>query len=651
MIIDGSQVTLVDANHCPGAVQFLFKVPGKDQEGFEMYIHTGDFRYHSSMKEDGLISQFVGCDAIFLDTTYCNPKFLFPSQQESIDHIVSVIKRIREDFMIQEKSVLFLVATYVVGKERILLEIAQRCKRKVHVDGRKMEVLRVLGHGESGVFTEDENESDVHVVGWNVLGETWPYFRPNFVRMKEIMVERGYSKVVGFVPTGWTYEVKRHKFSVRSKDSCEIHLVPYSEHSNYDELREYVKFLRPKRVIPTVGVDIEKFNSKHTIKIQKHFAGLVDEMANKKEFLMAFHHGSCENDEKAGLEDVVELNERMDPEEDGNLSEVKALEDKGPGVVLNSSSTLQEHGSQNLTILNDDETEKIIRELSDSLPSWVTRDQMLDLIQSSGGNFVDTVSNFYEHETEFHQQIFPCRTSMCSSQTDSLNESESLSNQVSIKNSQETSGTTPLSQNYKSSNLKPSSKSGMTLGKRKRSVGKKAKTNSKLESGGPRQSTITRFFNKLVPDVSQGSEVQFLPGQSMEENSLQNDDTNSYKEEIYQFIQIIGGNESSRGYAAVIMERTKGDINKALDVHYGNEGNFDQSVEKLVASDNLVQPQCNIHECSSAQDKTVSEEGKHMVDLSIQRSLKENVAATYVSLPPEKYNPIQHGLFLHFGAV
>ncbi|XP_057994627.1 DNA ligase 6 isoform X2 [Hevea brasiliensis] len=627
VIIDGSEVALVDANHCPGAVQFLFKVPGKNQESFEMYIHTGDFRYSGSMKENSLLGQFVGCDAIFLDTTYCHPKYVFPSQGESIDHMVSVIKRIGGEFTSQEKKVLF---------------IAQRCKRKVHVDGRKMEVLRVLGYGESGIFTEDGSESDVHVVGWNVLGETWPYFRPNFVRMNEIMVERGYSKVVGFVPTGWTYEVKHNKFSVRSKDSFEIHLVPYSEHSNYDELREYVKFLRPKRVIPTVGVDIEKIDSRHAIKMQKHFAGLVDEMANKKEFLMGFHSGSCENDENTRMEDVLELKEGLDQEKEVKSSEVKALEDEDADVVLNSSSTLQEPGSQNLTILNDEETEKLMQELGDSLPSWVTRDQMLDLIRSSGGNFVDAVSNFYERETEFHQQVFPYKTSASSSQTDSLHESESPSNPVSIKSSQESSGITPLNQNYVSSSLKPSSKSSLTPGKRKRNVGKKAKTNSKLESGGPKQSSITRFFSKLAPDA-QCSVVRFIPDQSTEENSTQNDGTKSYKGEIDRFIQITDLNESSRGYAATILKRTKGDINKALDMHYSNpEGNFDDSVENLVASDNLVQPQYDINECSCAQEKTVSEEGKNMVDPSTQRSLTENVAVAHVALPVEKYNPVQH---------
>eukprot|EP00983_Pelagomonas_calceolata_P110005 1159621-Pelagomonas_calceolata.AAC.17 len=39
-----------------------------------------------------------------------------------------------------------------------------------------------------------------------------------------------------------------HGFPVRFKGPLLIHLVPYSEHSSYNELVEFVKWLRPKQV-------------------------------------------------------------------------------------------------------------------------------------------------------------------------------------------------------------------------------------------------------------------------------------------------------------------------------------------------------------------------------------------------------------------
>ncbi|CAI0450960.1 unnamed protein product [Linum tenue] len=637
-LLDGSEVTLVDANHCPGAVQFLFKVPAKSSTtGFEMYVHTGDFRYISSMSEDALLRGFIGCDAVFLDTTYCNPKYVFPAQDEAVDYVVSVIDSVRKECL--DKRVLFLIATYVIGKERILLETARRCKTKVLVDGKKMEVLRVLGYGETEGFTEDVLESDVHVVGWNVLGETWPYFRPNFVKMAEIMAERGYSRVVGFVPTGWTYEVKRNKFAVRTKDSCEVHLVPYSEHSNYDELREYVKLLRPKRVIPTVGVDVENLDSKQVHKMQKHFAGLVDETANKKDFLMNFLRGSTESEKGFETDGLSLLNE------EGQLD---AVENAVPLSISNTLENQKGSDSLDVAVLTEEETQRLIKELSDCLPVWVTHDQMLHLLGRSGRNIVEAVSNFYECETEFHEQVVSSKASVSSSHTDTQNSHDVLLTPESTCNTiNRGSSVIAFSQKFKPSNVKSLS-SGSSPGKRKRKMdvkaGKKAKSSSKVQSSGSKQSTITRFFSKSLPNTSEDSKKQTIseevPGNG---NLLVDDAPNLYGQEVGQFVQITGVDESFRSYAATILERTKGDINKALDIHYGKPESIPgKDVETLAVSDKLVQPQSVTNERSYAQgNKSLQEAGVGFA-LSVKEPAVPCSDATLMSLPPEKYDPIKH---------
>ncbi|KAF7822283.1 DNA ligase 6 isoform X2 [Senna tora] len=633
--IDGCEITLVDANHCPGAVQFLFKIPGAGGK-CERYVHTGDFRFSKAMKSEPLLDAFVGADAVFLDTTYCHPKFQFPTQEESVAYIVDVVGTSGGEYDCSNRDVLFLVATYVVGKEKILLELARRLKRKVHVDTRKMEVLRVLGYGKSGEFTEDDSETNIHVVGWNVLGETWPYFRPNFVKMKEIMTERGYSKVVGFVPTGWTYEVKHNKFTVKSKDSFQIHLVPYSEHSNYDELREYVKFLKPKRVVPTVGVDVEKTDSRHAAKMMKHFAGLVDETANKQEFLRGFHCASGEVGLKFKKDGSDALKPGQNVETKVELSDKQGDRSNNPDIVLNDSSSMREPGPRD----PNEEKEKLMQEIRCFLPTWVTQKQVLELISNSGSNVVEAISNFYERETEFHEEVFSCQTSVSASAC--LSNSDSLSKPpvapVVTDNTCKSVDIFP-SQNSKLSTQRHSVASSVLPAKRKRNserkINKKVKVDAKSDSSGPKQSTITKFFTKVLPGVTQSGNSGSNSDQSPRvEDSLLSDVEKLYKDEIDQFMQIINGNESLKNYAATTIEKTKGDVTKALDIYYCNSGNLDENEKS-------VQVECKIDNLSS-EKKCVSQELRATPDISVQSVLKETVDATLVSLPPEKYNPSEH---------
>jgi DNA cross-link repair 1B protein len=52
-------VSLIDANHCPGAVMFLF------QGNFGIVMHTGDFRFDPKMVSHPLLSQVIGKVFIF----------------------------------------------------------------------------------------------------------------------------------------------------------------------------------------------------------------------------------------------------------------------------------------------------------------------------------------------------------------------------------------------------------------------------------------------------------------------------------------------------------------------------------------------------------------------------------------------------------
>ncbi|PXF47675.1 DNA cross-link repair 1A protein [Gracilariopsis chorda] len=64
----------------------------------------------------------------------------------------------------------------------------------------------------------------------------------------------GRALIVCFRPTGWTFNASRSSArSVRPHDNAVMFQLPYSEHSSFDELCKFVKWLKPRRLIPMVG--------------------------------------------------------------------------------------------------------------------------------------------------------------------------------------------------------------------------------------------------------------------------------------------------------------------------------------------------------------------------------------------------------------
>ncbi|KAG1346971.1 DNA ligase [Cocos nucifera] len=631
--IDGWDVTAVDANHCPGAVQFLFKAHGSGGHRPERYVHTGDFRFCDSMKLDPTLCEFIGADAVFLDTTYCNPKYTFPSQEESVEYVVSTIKRIRDQNKGPRETILFLIATYVVGKEKILLEISRRCDCLLHVDCRKMGILSVLGFGDSGVFTEDISASNIHVIGWNLLGETWPYFRPNFVKMKELMTERGYSKAVGFVSTGWMYETKKDGFAVRIKESLEIHLVPYSEHSNYDELREYVRFLRPKRVIPTVGMDVEKLDGKHAVALQKHFAGLVDETANKHEFLMAFHQKLGDADTAAGNDAATNTSKQDDAE---------GRENSYPEPLQSGERS----HLQDPNMSNDEDMAEVIKELKDCLPSWVTQNQILGLLKNSDGDIVGAVSHFFEHETEFYEQAKVVTASDPRNQN-SCTEIGSFPARKSIQGHSIYGLKDYLDNAKMPARQKPTSLSSNLPKKRGSGTGnkpsKKGKSSSGSESSGSKQTTITKFFGRLEANASHDDGPCTVTADHRLENGNQTftDADETYKHELDLFLQIIDGG-MQRDSAALLLEKTKGNIDVAVDMYFSGSKLASGSKESLFSCSSHVDKDESLASGCTSKANVSFEATINLPILFVQGSSTADTTVTNVSLPIEKYSPVEY---------
>ena len=91
-------VTLLDANHCPGAAMFLFEVHDEEKNAIYHHLHVGDARCEFEenslffRKNFAFLQPYFGkIDKLFLDTTYCLTQTNLPRQRDAIRFIADKV--------------------------------------------------------------------------------------------------------------------------------------------------------------------------------------------------------------------------------------------------------------------------------------------------------------------------------------------------------------------------------------------------------------------------------------------------------------------------------------------------------------------------------------------------------------------------------
>jgi DNA cross-link repair 1A protein len=327
----GVFVTMISANHCPGSSLFLFEKEsgnGKSSK-LQRVLHCGDFRACQAHLEHPLLKPDVldavsgknrqqKLDVCYLDTTYLNPKYAFPPQQQVIqacaDMCVSLnkvraddtdgweqmkreragqgmVKFVRKDFnadnLEEPKSpargrLLVVVGTYSIGKERICIGIAKALKSKIFAPANKQRICAALEDPElNALLTKDPRAAQVHMT---------PLFEIRSDTLEDYLRDYAdtFSRCVGFRPSGWNYRPPNSRFTESPAVQTVLHSanwksafsmkdlapqrgstsrascfgVPYSEHSSFRELTMFCCALRIDRIIPTVNIGSAKSREK-----------------------------------------------------------------------------------------------------------------------------------------------------------------------------------------------------------------------------------------------------------------------------------------------------------------------------------------------------------------------------------------------------
>ncbi|KAF4998466.1 hypothetical protein FGRMN_3155 [Fusarium graminum] len=327
---EGATVTMIPANHCPGSSLFLFEKTIKHglNSRVQRILHCGDFRAcpahvaHPLLKP-GIMDSISGkikeqkIDICYLDTTYLNPKYSFPPQNDVVKACADLCGSMSPDPECKDdiwekaggtpavnkffastkadepgkggdtkkppKRLLVICGTYSIGKERICISIAKALKSKIFASPNKIKICKQLDDPElSALLTADPLEAQVHMqmlmeIRAETLQEYLNSYKPYF------------SRIVGMRPSGWNFRPAGKSFGANtppgsiqtqqilhdknwrtrfgykdfipqrgSTKEAMCFGVPYSEHSSFRELAMFVMSLRIEKVVPTVNVGSEQ---------------------------------------------------------------------------------------------------------------------------------------------------------------------------------------------------------------------------------------------------------------------------------------------------------------------------------------------------------------------------------------------------------
>lgn len=254
--IQGVLVTLIDANHCPGAAMFHFQLPSGKK-----HLHTGDFRCCPEMLSHPLIRD-AAFDCIYLDNTYgLSSRYCFPSQPDAIGMAVQIVQRKMDNVQnrLVPLKVMYLVGSYLVGKEKIALEIAEKFDWKICVQKDKKKTIDCLDWPSlQRRITLDSAETPLQIVSMQKL---------NKQSLNEILTRNWprFTHIVAFKPTGWVYAGASNSLPNAAmynhsgprglrRGVIEVFSIPYSEHSSFSELELFLRSVQCSRIIPTVNV-------------------------------------------------------------------------------------------------------------------------------------------------------------------------------------------------------------------------------------------------------------------------------------------------------------------------------------------------------------------------------------------------------------
>ena len=241
-------VSLIPAGHCPGSVMFLIR------RDCTTVLYTGDFRLHKG-DTPCLRQLFNGdrklrfkIDSVYVDTTFCVPAAQFIPDRETCLSIIQ--ETITTWFNGDITAIAHVYSRSRYGYEFLMVHLSKFFRCQIHVTDAQYQRYRCVPSIKK-FLTTDPNSTKIHFCQTPLSSCTGSArVRPAMPCLLDLKTA---AKVLTLIPSVMYFT----RLDVCAKDmvateSPKVVRVCYSSHSSYDEIIDFLTFLKPVNIYPNV---------------------------------------------------------------------------------------------------------------------------------------------------------------------------------------------------------------------------------------------------------------------------------------------------------------------------------------------------------------------------------------------------------------
>jgi Cft2 family RNA processing exonuclease len=221
--LDGAAIELFPSGHMLGAAQVMIETRGK------RIVYTGDFKLYPNLTCPPVETR--RCDVLIMESTYGNPAYTFPPQNEVYTRIVMFIERCRADGQLP------VLVGYAMGKAQEAVALVQQQGLEVCADQAVADICDL--YRSAGVPLASTPLWSDSPLGGKVIVVTPQTLRTdayrNLPRKRSVFL------------SGWSQGQGSARFC--SADWS----LPLSDHADFSQLLSYVESCRPRKIYTLHG--------------------------------------------------------------------------------------------------------------------------------------------------------------------------------------------------------------------------------------------------------------------------------------------------------------------------------------------------------------------------------------------------------------